>query len=495
MVKNIKRKSYEIIDNMAYVKFSFIQMRAMLIIMRGRVPVCKDKVRQRAIDANFKQEQIDELVRVCDGPRINFLVLEWARRNGKTELMNWIIQFISSLNGGHRELWYFAPTLGQAKDIFWRRHKEIMIDTGQAAKINNGDLEIEMKNGSISKLKGTKEYDRKRGNAMDLAAVDEAVQADPEIIDDVIIPALSDKYTDGLCVIIGTPMFDGDLLDVMHDMCNENEDWEFDRRDVYEGGNITPQMIERRKRDMPPEKFAREFLCQRPKGVGAVYYAFEYDRAEPNCHIEEFEIKKKTGLELIVGMDFNVNPMCAVIGIMSEGQLLIFDYIYQSNSDTIHMVKELKHRYVTKQDEYLPNGEPNPAYYPYSGCHLIVHPDASGKNRSANSQDTNFTLLENDFELAALRKNPLTEHSIQTMNQAFLTNKIKIHPSCTRLIYDLKMFRYKEGSTGVPEKGEHDHMTDALKYPVWNLFPIPDLTRQILKDKFDDGVNLSNLII
>jgi hypothetical protein len=46
-----------------------------------------------------------------------------------------------------------------------------------------------------------------------------------------------------------------------------------------------------------------------------------------------------------------------------------------------------------------------------------------------------------------------------------------IDPKCKYTIESLEKFCYKEG-TQVPDKGDYDHMFDALSYAVDYIFPI-----------------------
>lgn len=48
-----------------------------------------------------------------------------------------------------------------------------------------------------------------------------------------------------------------------------------------------------------------------PMNEGQVYYAFAYDSRNPKCQVRE--IDEPEGVQLFVGMDFNVDPMAAAI--------------------------------------------------------------------------------------------------------------------------------------------------------------------------------------
>src|ERR1700680_3496152 len=79
---------------------------------------------------------------------------------------------------------------------------------------------------------------------------------------------------------------------------------------------------------------------------------------------------------LLIGMDFNVNPMTAVVGQRFGDQCHIIDEIVLPNSNTQEMMEEITRR--------------------YGGHEAIVHPDPSADSRktSAPVGETDLTIIE-----------------------------------------------------------------------------------------------------
>lgn len=172
------------------------------------------------------------------------------------------------------------------------------------------------------------------------------------------------------------------------------------------------------------------------------YYMFSRDNVA--------DYKRKGGT-ILVGMDFNVNPMTAVIGEFADGVLNIFDEIYLKNSNTFEMCQEIKNRY------------PNDS--------LIVYPDMTGVKRSTSSQlgvtDINI-LIKEGFKVKG-NKNPLVRDRLNMVNAGFESSKILIDKSCKRLINDLEKVITDE--TGRLDGSNKDltHISDALGYLTFNL--------------------------
>lgn len=160
---------------------------------------------------------------------------------------------------------------------------------------------------------------------------------------------------------------------------------------------------------------------------------------------------------LHVGMDFNVNHMSAVIGVIREGKLYIIDEI-SDQRDTPSMIIELQRRY---------------------GHHSItVYPDASGRGRKsidASKSDINL-LKEAGLNVNAPLKNPPVRDRIVSVNTMFCNSKgerkLMINTEmCPVLTSNLNEQAYDDN--GNPRKSNNvDHMPDALGYLVHRKFAV-----------------------
>jgi hypothetical protein len=234
---------------------------------------------------------------------------------------------------------------------------------------------------------------------------------------------------------------------------------------TLQGGNVTQEELEEAKADMDIRSFRQEFEASFENLFGRVYYTF--DRVANVKRLEDIAL-----LPLLVGMDFNVNPMSAVKAIMVGGQLHVLGEIQIPNGDTETMAQELKRQY--------PNRD------------IVVYPDPTGNSRKTNAPagQTDFTILRRyGFTVLAPRKSYAVADKINTLNSAMCnaqgTRRVFINTDgCDQLIKGLDGLTYK-GGTSIPDKTLGlDHMTDALAYLVCFEFPIVGNTTRSMEVSF-----------
>ena len=179
----------------------------------------------------------------------------------------------------------------------------------------------------------------------------------------------------------------------------------------------------------------------------AAYYAF--DRAK---HI--IEVYKNTSQYILIGMDFNVDPMCAVVGTLDiDGTLIIFDEYYLKNSNTWAMCENIQRDYLN--------------------YNIVIYPDMTGVKRTTNSigySDIKI-LRKAGFEVRG-NVNPLVRDRLNTVNNAFSKRYIKITKNCKHLIQDLDRVITDERGNLDKSNIELTHISDAFGYLVCREFPI-----------------------
>jgi PBSX family phage terminase large subunit len=192
-----------------------------------------------------------------------------------------------------------------------------------------------------------------------------------------------------------------------------------------------------------------------------VYYSFdrnknvkEFSLAEIFVDDEGNPIPEDEWPMPSIGMDFNVNPMTAVMGFATEECIYIWDEAYLKNSNTFEMKKHLL--------------EKN-----YKGSRII--PDGTGKKRTSASLDgsvaTDFVILEDggNFDIKKCT-NPHVADRVNCVNGLLSKARLVIHPRCVNLIKDLEQV----------SRGKNDemltHISDALGYMAWFYFPIRKIT-------------------
>jgi hypothetical protein len=217
------------------------------------------------------------------------------------------------------------------------------------------------------------------------------------------------------------------------------------------GGRVPLEEIEMAKQDLDARTFRQEYEATFETFSGRVAYAF----------LRQIHIQQPDTLDtrvIHVGMDFNVDPMTAVILIQQKDTLYAIDEIHLRNSNTNDIATELKTRY--------PRSE------------IIIYPDPSGAGRrtSAGSQTTDHTILRNaGFQVRSPRAHTAVRDRINALNSRLMNNqgiaKLFFTAKLKYTIESLEKYCYKDG-TSIPDKGQYDHMFDALSYCVDYLYPI-----------------------
>lgn len=178
------------------------------------------------------------------------------------------------------------------------------------------------------------------------------------------------------------------------------------------------------------------------------------------------------GGEILIGQDFNVNPMASVIGVRVADELHIIDALELEFSNTEEVAGEYQRR--------------------YPGRKVIICPDPSGRRRTSNAPAgrTDFSILRRaGFEVRSPSRAPLVRDRENNANAMYCSGgrrRVRVHPRCKgTLIRALMGLQYKQNKgdgswTSVRDKGSGlDHVCDAADYLMWQEFRIiPDTQEQ-----------------
>lgn len=372
-----------------------------------------------------------------------------GRRFGKTHLA--LRELCKWASEPGQKVWYIAPTYRQAKQTVWEPLKRRLRELRWIQRTNESDLTIELVNGSTISLRGSDNENSLRGVGLNGIVLDEFAYIDETAWTEVLRPTLSD--TGGPALFITTPAGKSNWAYDLYSRGQDPsiDDWSSHTYTSLAGGRIPEPEIEAARRDLDERTFRQEYEASFETYSGVIYY--NYSR-EHTTRAWELEVPRS----LVVGVDFNVNPISAVVGVEGKDQLHIIDeiVIYQSNTD--ELVQELFSRY--------------PNY------RLVAYPDPAGvqKKTSAGGR-SDITILENaGIRCVYPRRHLPVKDRINSVNSLLCNSEGKrrlwIDPSCRRLHDSLAKQTYKTG-TVVPDKDSgHDHMNDSLGYLVSAIYPI-----------------------
>jgi len=376
-----------------------------------------------------------------------FRVLITGRRFGKTYLaINEIAKFSSQPN---KKVWYVAPSYRQAKTICWAELKEKMIKHKWVKNINHSDLTITLRNNSTITLRGSENFDALRGVGLDMVIFDEFSDINKEAWYEVLRPTLSD--TKGCAFFCGSPRGFGNWSYELFKMGETNNDWESFKYTTLEGEQVSEDEIEQAKQDLDLRTFQQEYEATFVNYSGMIYYNFS---REKNI-IDKY---KDNSLFLHIGLDFNVDPMCAVVSIIENNKVMVIDEIQIYSSNTNEMCEEIKTRYKHKN--------------------IIVYPDPSARQRKTSAGGlTDLSILKNfGFDVKCRNNAPLVRDRINAVNSKLKNvagkSSLFVLNTCKNVIKSIERQIYKEG-THVPDKDSgYDHMNDALGYLIEYNYPI-----------------------
>jgi len=380
--------------------------------------------------------------------KTRFSAVVCGRRWGKTTLAIRELCYFARLP--KKLVWYVAPSYRQAKQICWVKIKEILKDLKWVKKINEAELTITLKNGSRICLRGADNPDSLRGVGIDFLVMDECADIPEHAWTSTLRPTLSD--TQGHAMFIGTPKG----MNWFYDLYQKGQDpteneWSSFKYTTLDGGWVPEDEIVQARKDLDAKTFRQEYEATWETYSGIIYHAFSMENVK--------QINPEDETVYHIGMDFNLNPVTAIVSYIKNNIVYIFDEILIWSSNTDEMCNEIHTRYKGKK--------------------IIVYPDpACRQRRTSAGGKTDLSILQNNgFICKLLNKHMPVRDRINSVNaklcSASNNRQIYVSPKCKNLLNSLNKQVYKEGTTAMPDKTQgFDHTNDALGYLISFLYPI-----------------------
>jgi len=272
--------------------------------------------------------------------------------------------------------------------------------------------------------------------------------------------------TGGKIIVTTSP----NSFDAIHDIffANRRPQYGLVRFTTYQNTYLDASAIDELA-SLYDEKFMQqELLGEFVIFEGAVYYSFnrKYNAGDLALKVAQYNPLQP----VMLCCDFNVDPMAWVIaqtGVNEQTKLrevYFIDEIFIRNSNTVECCNEFKQRY--------PNHR--------TGVHL--YGDASGENRTTNSNVTNWKIVKDELKDYGLTNhirlsNPPERDRINSMNALFCNSKnvrrAFVNPNrCKNFIRDLEQVSFKEGTVQIDKKRDFvlTHPSDAAGYFIEKEF-------------------------
>ena len=319
------------------------------------------------------------------------------------------------------------------------------------SKVNYSDLSITLKNKSLIQLRSSDNFNSLRGVGLDFICMDEFSDVDERAWYEVLRPTLSDKSREGSALFLGTPRGFGNWSYNLFTRQDSDKNWQSFQYTTLDGGQVSQNEIDQAKNDLDDRTFKQEYMASFEKYSGQIYYNF--DRQE-NV-IDEYTT---TTNSIHIGIDFNIDPVSAVISEVKQDNLYVYDEIVIYSSNTDELVEEINNR--------------------YSGKHIFVYPDPASKQRKTSAGGrTDLSILKNaGYNVRVRNAHPLIRDRINAVNTKLKNAKglrtLFIANKCKNVIKSIERQIYKEGTSLPDKENNYDHMNDALGYLVEFLYPI-----------------------
>ena len=208
-----------------------------------------------------------------------FKVVAAGRRCGKTREAAWEM-IIRALKTPKVEIFYVAPTQGQARDIMWTIMEDLAHPVITHKHVNN--MQFKLVNGSRISLKGADRPDTMRGVSLEYLVMDEYADMKPQVWEEVLRPALADRR--GGALFIGTPKGRNHFYDLfLYADKGEDESYKAWHFTSYDNETLSNEEIDLAKKSMSSYAFRQEFLASF-EALGSEIFKEEwvkFDKEEP----------------------------------------------------------------------------------------------------------------------------------------------------------------------------------------------------------------------
>ena len=192
-----------------------------------------------------------------------FSVLVAHRRFGKTVFaVNHLLKQAAVCRRERGSFAYVAPFRNQAKAVAWDYLKHYSAPVPGRA-VHEGELSVLLPNGAKLRIFGADNPDALRGLYFDGVVLDEVAQMKPEVWEEIVRPALSDRM--GWALFIGPPkgvnLFSDLYYKAAELQAEGDPDWYAASFPVTATSALPPSDVENMRRELSDNAWRQEMLC------------------------------------------------------------------------------------------------------------------------------------------------------------------------------------------------------------------------------------------
>lgn len=386
--------------------------------------------------------------------RERFVGVAAGRGSGKSEIARRkVVRVLADRKppGSNPMYFYGLPTYKQARRVAWKPILRLL-PKSWIKKINHTDMFIETVFDSTLFVVGLDKPQRLEGDQWDGGVLDESCDQKPGTFGLSVLPALSHK--NGWCWRIGVPKRVGIGSVEFKEFCFEKADefYTWSSEDI-----LTSEQLAWARSNLDAKDYNEQYRAAWETASGAIFHAWGLQNIQP--------VHYSPNKPLIIGSDFNVDPMAWIIGQVADNKhdLHIIDELWTRNTNTQQQLDILFQRYGTHK-----------AGFDFYG-------DATASARKTAASESDYIQIRNDKRFNQARvfypaKNPRLANRFAACNAAFCNaegvRRVLVNERCTNLIRDLDNRAYSPGTMEPDDYGDVGHISDALGYVIYKLFPL-----------------------
>ena len=198
-------------------------------------------------------------------------------------------------------------------------------------------------------------------------------------------------------------------------------------------------------------------------GSGLAYYAFDREKNVRPLQHDRFH-------PIFWSLDFNMNPMCSVLGQRIHDQVRILEELILPDSNTWVACEE----FLKRTENWAPQ---------YGRLNVYVYGDATGDSRATSASRTDWQIVRDFFgrhsdryaaSVQVSSSNSLVKDRVNCVNSVLCNHagerRMFLDPRCKQLIRDFEQVHWKNDPHGNPlavlDKSDpaRTHASDAAGY-------------------------------
>ena len=199
--------------------------------------------------------------------------------------------------------YYILPTYKQAKAVIWDEMVKLYVPKEIVQKMNESELAIYYKNGSIQRFIGCDDINKHRGiNPIDVV-FDEYSEINSEMWTAVIQPVLRENH--GTATFIYTPKGKNHSWELLQVAKNNPNTWFWTVKSVDDTGGLTDEEINEARSQTPEALFNQEYMCNFQDNAGAFFRRIRHNLYEADDVADTMHFYN-LGVDLAKYQDFSV---------------------------------------------------------------------------------------------------------------------------------------------------------------------------------------------